>query len=268
MKGKKKTPPRPGTEGWASDLETLRKLCGQPLPTDSSSSYEQQVRPGLWRKVYLPAPQQRYQIRAAFKHLPIKLLPSEDIAARIDNRTTLQLKEEQDKVTGQIFVRAVAGNLSAIFMLPDLAQGIVEALEKVEQAQPKLLRFAAEKSHNWPVVLSPNPQDIDAARDRVKRLKVGSKADTPRREGQRVDPRNFWTRLADDAFSECRTCMVFVPKLQSLCLGVKPHRQRRKAWRTEMPANIYPVSPPMKSSFQIGKRRAQSFPCPLQRRTS
>lgn len=240
MKKRKRSSPQEGADGLPIDLESLRELFGQPIPL--SPRVEQQIRPGLWRKVYSCAPPKGYQIRARFMHCPTPLLPSEEIAARIDERTLVQLKKEQDEVTGQLFLRALDGSVEAIFMLADLARELADALEKVEQTQPGLLRFVAETSANWPVVLSPNPQDIKAAIDQVKRLKVGLTADISRREG-RIDARNIWTQLAEYAFNTCLTCRVFVPKLLSHCSGVSPHLQHPNAWRTEMKAEIYPVSP-------------------------
>jgi len=76
---------------------------------------------------------------------------------------------------------------------------------------------------------------------------------------------NNVARLADHAFSTCRTCMVFVPKLQSLCSGVKPHRQPKKAWQTQMPANIYLVSPTDQIIISSWEERCARLSLPVTR---
>lgn len=125
MKGKKNAPPRPS---WSSDLETLRRLCSQPMPADSALSVEQQIRPGLWRKVYLPTPPQRFLLRAALANPPKELLPPEVIATRIDNRPLLPLNDQLNELMQEIHARACLGDPSAIYMLVNSARGIIEAL--------------------------------------------------------------------------------------------------------------------------------------------
>jgi len=221
------------------DLATLREYCGQPIPSDSDSTIKQEIRPGLW--VY--AAGQRYMLRPTRWKILGEPLTAEEIAKRINNRPLLQLLAQREEVMQQICIRAAAGDEDAIHMFVSSARGVINALESIEKAQPQKLRAIAETSIDWPVLLSRNPQDIEHARNHVFRLKVGSKAATPRRPGQKIDPRGFWTKLADTGFHACQDNKALVPALEAHCLGTKPERKDRQFFGTKMKANYYYVSP-------------------------
>jgi hypothetical protein len=229
----------------APDLATLRSLFGQPIPADSPQSIETQIRPGKWRKVYGRAPIERYMLRATKWDMRKEVKPlrtTQEISAEIDKRPLLELREQIHEVMGQIAVRAAAGDESAIHNLVAVARGIISVLETVERAQPKKLQKIAAESVNWPVLLSPNRQDIEHAKKNTQRLKVGERAPTPRRSGQKLDPRTFWTRLAADAFQACQEVKEVVPILKDQCDGITPYRRASKFWGFTVEADFYQVS--------------------------
>jgi hypothetical protein len=228
------------------DLATLRDLYGHPVPSDLQSDAGRQIRPGLWRKGgYGQAPVQRYMLRPTKWELRKEIkqvLSSEEIAKQIDNRPLLQLRSQINDVIGQFVVRAAAGDDNAIHGLVAVARGIIAVLDTIEKAQSDKLRAAALESPDWPVLLSQNRQDIEHATETIRRLGVGEEAATPRRRGQKLNPRAFWHQLASTAFEGCRANKVIVPELKRHCAGIKPRRTLTKIWGTRMEASFYYVS--------------------------
>jgi hypothetical protein len=136
-------------------LATLRELFGQPIPVDSQPNAGQQIRPGLWRKIYGRAHKGYYMLRPTLWNLRNQVrqpLSQKEIAEKIDKRPLLQLRSQINDVMGQITVRAAAGEENAIHNLLASARGIIGALETVQKAQPKKLRAIAEESLDWPVL--------------------------------------------------------------------------------------------------------------------
>lgn len=220
-------------------LATLRELFGQRLPNDSVPSEGQQIRPGYWRKVYGHSAQDRWAYRATKQVWKREFLSADEIAARIDKRALLELLEQRDTLMRQVCVRAAHGDTQAISLMISTARGVITALGSIEQLQPEKLQSAAEVSSTWPVLLSLNAQDIGHAKERLRRLKVGNKATTPRRPGQRLDPQNFWTVLAQAALKACEDNRAIVPVLRNVAAGVKRERKTVKFWQTSAKATFY-----------------------------
>jgi hypothetical protein len=122
------------------------------------------------------------------------------------------------------------------------AEGAIGALDLIEQFQPKKLQEAAEKSSAWPVLLNLNSQDIKYAKERLGRLKVGTKSLTPKRPGQRLDSQNFWTLRADEALKVCADNRAAVPILEDVAAGSRWERTGVKYWQTQIDATLYEVS--------------------------
>jgi hypothetical protein len=116
---------------------------------------------------------------------------------------------------------------------------LVRDLKSVEERQRTKVTAIAETSTNWPVLLSLNPQDIKWAKDYLLKLEVGSKAPTPTRPGQRIDSRNFWTRLAREALRACRINIRLVPALEAHCAEATKECQSMKIWRTQTKATYH-----------------------------
>jgi hypothetical protein len=209
------------------DLATLRDIHG--------TLFDQQPEFGN-RYVLRPSP-----LRLRKQLTPIR--NAEEMARRIDKRPLLELKSQIDEIVGQVVVRAAAGDDNAIHNLVSMARGIATALETIQRAQPKKVQAVAEESVNWPVLLSPIKQDIDHARRQIEVLQVGRKAPSPRRPGQKIDPRGFWTRLAEAGFKVCQDNRILVPVFQAHCEGTTPMRNSHKSWGITAEASYYYVTP-------------------------
>jgi len=220
-------------------LATLRDLFGQRLLRSGIPANQKQLRPGRWRKVYGRAVQYLWVYRATRQTWKKQFLPDHEIAARVDRRPLLQLLAESNALMEQVCVRAASGDVQAISLMISTARGAIDALDSIEQVQPTKLRDAAELSSTWPVLLSLNPQDIAHAKKRLRRLKVGIKSTTPRRAGQRLDPQNFWTRLAHGALKACEDNRAIVPALQHEAAGAARKRISLKFWQTPAKATFY-----------------------------
>src|SRR5258708_9073214 len=186
----------------APDWATLRRIFGHPLP-EYLPTMEKQMRPGHRRILYGQTATKRCALRPTTWKLGKELRVPEEVAKKLGKRPLLQLVDERDELLKEIFAHAYCGDEQAISLMSSTALGAVRGLEDLEKYQQAKLQTKAEASPVWPVLLSLNPQDIKQAKERIARLNVGTKALTPRRRGQRLDARNFWTVLADEALHEC-----------------------------------------------------------------
>jgi hypothetical protein len=235
-------PKRNAGHSTTTDLTTLRKQFGRPVPHDTVASQWQVIRPGKLRKVYGRTTPQRYVLRATQFPVRGEVRELREITASIDKRPLAQLKDQTTEAMQHIAARAASGDKGGITVLVASARAIVAALHTIERLQPEKISAIAMGSPDWPVLLSPNPHDIAHAKDHLVRLRVGEKAPTPRHARQRLDPQNFWTRLASAAFQECRDNRIRVPTLKGHCAGIKPRRKTRNLWKTRTEVSFYAVS--------------------------
>jgi len=206
-------------------LEFLRRYFGKPCALAAAEGHQ---RGNRYQKIYRPI-RERWLIaptRWAFPTLQDFGTPTPaQIKAVIDDRSWLEIKIAIDHDTHQLKSRAAAGDKMALELLISTARKTIEALEWLETISPDMMRSVAEKRPEWPVLISPNPKDIKRAKERVIRMRVGSKALTPKRGNQHLDPGSFWTRLVRAFLETCeinRGCGV--PLLLAHCKGVKPKR--------------------------------------------
>lgn len=212
------------------DLPTLRRLFGQRL------------RPGRLHKVHGRTVPERWVYRATRQVIKRELRPPEQIAKHVDKRPLLQLLDQINALMEQVCARAACGDKQALSLMISTARGAIAALESIEKAQPTKLKTEAEISSTWPVLLSLNPQDIKHAKEQLQRLGVGTKATTPRRPGQRLDPQNFWTKLAEEALKACENNKIIVPVLEARGRGAKRVRKGMKLWQVQAQATFYYLS--------------------------
>ncbi|PYJ86051.1 MAG: hypothetical protein DME22_06795 [Verrucomicrobia bacterium] len=222
----------------APDLATLRRLFGHLLPSDSVNP-EGQIRPGHWLKIYKRERTEVWVLRPTRWNLAKELRPPEQIAESVDKRPLLQLLDQREDLMQQVFARALCGDEQAIALMISTARGAVRALGHLEKRQAAKLKAKAETCSDWPVLLSPNPQDISHAKECVARLNVGAKATIPRHHRQRLDPRNFWTQLAAAGVEECEENKVTVPVLEAQASGGRRQRKALKIWRTRVEGTIH-----------------------------
>lgn len=188
------------------------------------------------------------------------LRPPEEIAAQVDKQTVLELRDQGEDVLQELFKRAVLGEDQAIRVMIAHALGAVNALDDLEKHQPFKLKMLAETHPNWPVLFSLNPQEIRRVTDRITRLGVGQKATTPRRAKQRLDPADFWTRLAAAVLEECQSHQVIVPVLKALCAGARRERSVAKAWRTPVKLTFYHLDPQTRIRIADWQRQCVTLP--------
>jgi hypothetical protein len=173
-----------------------------------------------------------------------QLIPNEQIAAKVDNRTLDELLKEAESILDQIRFRAHLGDERAIHQFAVLVRHAANALETLGQAQPKKVRAAAEQERKWAVVLSLRPKDIELAKGRLRDLGLGQKATPPTGPGQRIDPNNYWTGYANRAIDWCVIAKTFVPILEvhAADAGAVAERRKDKRWRTPAAATVYRIS--------------------------
>ena len=161
-----------------------------------------------------------------------KRLTKEEIARSVDKRTLSELDSQVADAFQQLIVRAHAGDDAALGLYFVIVQKAVMSFDNLVRHEPDRLRAIAEQSPNLPVLLSLNPQDIAAAKERLQFLKVGTKAILPTRPGQRTDRRNIWTRLATYAFDACMKCSQEMPQIEKTVGGTNGQRVEKKLWET------------------------------------
>ena len=157
---------------------------------------------------------------------------ADEIARRVDKRPLRELELQVEDALQQILVRAHAGDDDALCLYFYIARATVESFDNLIRHELKRTRAFAEMSPDLPVLLSLNPQDIKAAKKRVRLLNVGTKAMMPTRSGQRTDRRNLWTRLAIFAFHACMENSRRVPQIEKNLTGAKQRRVKHKLWGT------------------------------------
>jgi hypothetical protein len=225
------------------DMAELRRRYGHILPTESAGSEFHEIAPGHVRKVYhTSTARERVVLTPPMLQLANKLRPLKEIAVQRNDRTLEQLLNEVGDAIRQLLCRAHCGDQRAIATIFVAIHHAVEALEHLAKNAPKKVRAVAETLPRWPVLLSLNPQEIEHVKRDLKSLGVGTKALTPTRPGQRRDPRNLWTRIADESYAICRRCKHDVPELETVCRGTKRQRKTVKYWETVAKATYYQLS--------------------------
>jgi hypothetical protein len=233
------------------DNPSIAELCerfGHLIPVESAENTFLQIAPGRVRKVYRASPAKECLVLfPPLLHVDKNPRPLEEITGQRDNRAPEQLLDEVESAIRQLLGRAFCGDQIALATLVTAINHSVEALEVLANAAPQIVRVAAETLPRWPVRLSLNPQEIEHVKKDLKSLGVGTKSLTPTGPGQRRDPRNLWTRIADEAYSTCRRCKHDVPLLEALCSGVDGKHQIFEYWSTRsdftdyLPQNAPPV---------------------------
>jgi hypothetical protein len=155
-----------------------------------------------------------------------------EIARRVDKRPLHELKLQIDDALSEIIARAHKGDNSALGFYIYIARATVESFDNLVRHELKRTQAFAEMCPDFPVLLSLNPQDIKAAKERVRKLNVGTKAMLPTRSGQRTDRRNLWTRLAIFAYHACMDNSEVVPQIKTHYAGSKRRRVKRMLWGT------------------------------------
>ena len=155
-----------------------------------------------------------------------------EIARRVDKRPSHELELQVEDALQEIVARAHTGDDDALALYFYLSRVTVTSFDKLIRYELKRTRAFAEMCPDLPVLLSLNPKDIDAAKERVRLLNVGKKAMMPSRSGQRTDRRNLWTRLAISAFQACMDNSSLVPQINQKLTGTKQRRVKRKLWGT------------------------------------
>jgi hypothetical protein len=158
--------------------------------------------------------------------------PVKEIARRLDKRPLSKLEAQVADALKQIVARAHTGDDNALASYFKTARYTVMSLDNLVRHEPKRMRTIAERSSDFPVLLSLNPQDIKAATKRLQLLNVGAKAILPTRSGQKTDRRNLWTRLAIYAFNACLENFRRVQQIETQLTGAKQNRVKRKLWGT------------------------------------
>jgi hypothetical protein len=225
------------------DSPSPAELCERFVhvwPADASQNEFQEIAPGCVRKVYRANPvRDRRVLTPPMLNLPNKLRPFKEIAGNRDKRTPEQLLDQVKDAIQQLLFRAHCGDVRAIATVVVAIRHSVEALDLLANKSPQKIRGVAKGLPQWPVLLSLNPQEIRHVVKHLKKLGVGSKAKTPTGPGQRRDPHNFWTRIADEAYATCRRCKHDVRLLESLCRGARRERKTWQYWGIEEKRTIY-----------------------------
>jgi len=169
-------------------------------------------------------------------------LDADEIARRVDNRPLAELESQVADAFRQILVRAHAGDDNALFSYFKTVRQAVMSFENLVTHEPDRLSAIAAQSSHLPVLLSLNPQDIEAAKERLRLLKVGTKAILPTRPGQRTDWRIYWTQLAIFAFNACNENIRIMPTIEAQLTGAKQSRVKCKYWETDVLGTEYTLS--------------------------
>jgi hypothetical protein len=162
-----------------------------------------------------------------------------ELSALVDTRPLADVEAELTAAIQQILARAYSGDSTALHRFARIVCGAAEALDTLTDFRQGAVKVVAEKSSAWPVLLSLNPQQIQHARRKLITLGVGRKAPARTRVGQRIDPCNFWTRLAANAFSIIRFNRHLVPLLKGHSRGAAKKRTYRNIWSQKLGATIY-----------------------------
>ena len=225
-------------------LDALRDMCGEFREWQPRETGWKQIRPGLLRKAYgAGLPKGRWFYIPAVLEARHKRRDVPEIAQLIDTRSITELGEQAHSATeprNQLLYRAHHGDDKALALFARLARESVDALASLARFEPERVRRIAATYPEWPVLLSLNPQDVRHTKEALKELTVGSQALTPTRANQKVDPRNFWTRLALAALDACDRARKNTPPLQEHAkAAVKRLRQLRRFWGVRTHTTFY-----------------------------
>jgi hypothetical protein len=248
-----------------ANLEFLRKHFGRPFPPPPAEEFQSATR---YRRIYRSILPGRWLIsptRWLFHILgdygnPI--LP-EETKSLVDSRHLLEVKEEIDRDLSQLTARAKLGDNEALQLLLHTARQVTHALEWLETTVPGAVQLIAQQSPNWPVLISPNPQEINGAKERVVRLRVGANALPPKKQRTKVDPGSFWTRVALAFLQTCQANRHFVPLLLEHCKGTKPQRKKLSYWKTEVGVDFHYIDGSHCIAIKDWERECIKLPEPI-----
>jgi hypothetical protein len=241
-------------EDWCGNVE-MRPI-GEPSKDEGCL-----VRPGYWRKTYGTQKHKRsgyfvdhwvYQPKFLTPEEP---RPVEEIQARLDARSLAELETQLNSAFQQILARAfIVEEVHQLVGLPIpdaekplwrlilIVRGMVDSLNRLVERRPGLVNPIAERQPAWPVSLSLNPQHIKHVMDGLRGLGVGTKAPTPTRPGQRVDPNRYFTQLASRTFGVCRFNAHLIPELVHHCQNTKAVTGQLEFWKTTYKSTTYVLS--------------------------
>lgn len=210
----------------AAALKWAEDWCGmvEKLSVGPASQIEwQQKDPKRLQKTYGKQPAQiRGYFVSHWVYQPTFLTPEEprsveEILARMDKRSLPELEEQLNSAFQQLLARAfivervhhpvdapIPDEEKPLWRLIQIVRAMVDSLSRLVEHRPGLVNPIAEQQATWPVSLSLNPLQIKLAMDMLSELGVGRKAATPTGPGQRVDPNNYFTQLANRAYQACR----------------------------------------------------------------
>jgi hypothetical protein len=239
---------------WAEDWwgPVQRRPIGEPKKDEG-----RMIRPGQWRKSY-DAQQQNfgffvehwvYELRFL---TPEETRPVEEIQARMDQRSLSELESDLNAAFQQLLARAfiveqvkqpvqlaIPNEEKPLWRLVLIIRGMVDSLSRLAERRPGLVNPIAERQATWPVALSLNPQQMRHATNMLRALGVGSKAPTPTRPGQRVDPNNYFTQLANRAFDACRFDAYLTRELVEHGKNMVSFSGTSKFWSTRYTSTTY-----------------------------
>ena len=181
-------------------------------------------------------------LRPAVLHLYRERLPITEMKRLVDARPLHELEAMVVDGFQQILLRAQVGDDDALASYFCTVRQAVMSFDNLVLHEEQRLRSFAEQSSELPVLLSLNPQTIDAAKERLRLLNVGAKAMLPTRSGQRSDRRNFWTRLALAAFEACRKNKQSMAEIEAPLAGAKQSKFSRELWSKQIFGTAYTLA--------------------------
>lgn len=218
-------------------LSELRFLYGQFLPNKGANAFVQ-IRPGRKVKLYRPTTGKgRWVYRPEVMRARGGLKEPSRIAEMVNKQTLDEIRVQANAALEQVIFRAFTNDKRALAYFIATTKKAVRLLPRLVEAQRKSMREEAEKSRDWPVLLSRNPRQRTIAIEQLETLRVGTNA-LPR-PGKRLDPDNLWTRLVIDAYEVCRDNAELLPLFRTFLTGARRSREEKKFWGTKVTATFY-----------------------------
>ena len=171
-----------------------------------------------------------------------ELRDKSEIAKRVEKRPLPEVQQQVEHALKQMLYRAHCGDKKAMLQYALVTHAAVESLQTLAKHQPARMWPIAESFSDWPVLLSLNPEDIKDAKHQLKTFGVGTKSPLPTKPGQRVNRRNFWTRLAIQALKSCATNKRVVPALKTLAAGAIRQSKKDRYWGITVKASLYSLA--------------------------
>lgn len=165
--------------------------------------------------------------------------PKEEFGMLINDQPAEALCQQFDDAVRQMFYRAYTGDERTAELLVSKFGNALMGLRKLVDDKRDMMRAVAERSPRWPVMLSPDPEDILRTKKRLAELKVGLHTAPPPALAEKSETEDYWENLARRAFEACELNRHLIPVFLGWTEGCHAKKRSINYWDRKVETTFY-----------------------------